>query len=73
MRKIHEHQDPSTNKRRQCNNTECKLPFRSPDLVLFHQGSKELNRRTLRKRLNATREEQHERYIDCGLLNWDDR
>jgi hypothetical protein len=25
------------------------------------------------RRKNATREEQHARYIDCGPNNWDDR
>lgn len=67
MRKAHKHQDPHTNALRECDNSECKLPFRTPALKPTFKRT-----RVVRERY-ASREEQHARYIDCGPSNWDDR
>jgi hypothetical protein len=44
MRKVHKHQDPKTNVLRDCNDAECKLPFRTPAPKAKQQKTKHVKR-----------------------------
>lgn len=66
-RKPHQHQ-ASSGERWDCNNRECRMPFKA------NEPRKNYLQRSLRKeRQLASREEQHARYLDCGPQAWDDR
>lgn len=69
MRTRKPHQHEQDGQRFACSDPNCRMPFRAEGPALMQPVPTKRTRRTA----SASREEQHQRYLDCGPAAWDDR